>query len=601
MILFNEKEWSILVPPGESIFARQYDHLSREIVVEGTPSDWQFYMLVETSGHHDTILLSPVQNGIGVTLTREMLSFSGAYYIQLKGVKDEIERHTNVVQTYIPSSLSGEADWPDIPSEFEQIEQRIHELNTHPPYPGDGGFWMVWDVDRNEYFQSELPLPPIAEGPAGEAATIRIEETITGESGTEAKVENLGNENAAVLRFTIPMGEPGPTGKTPDISVEVSSLSSDSEPTVNVTGTPEKPVITIGIPRGRDGDKGDPGAKGDPGSPGQTPNIKIGTVETLPEGSEVTASITGETPNLVLNLGIPKGDKGDTGNGVPPIEGIPTNYVLTPAGWTEPSYGKSGGILLASYIHQGNPEYHIESFDYGTAVAQCTEPHGLTEPARVMVVPNGWYDLPFGSYVKYVPAEWVTYNGDIYIVPLTETTFLVAQKDKETPLTADIDNPYNVDMDATKLHFEAPINWEINGLDSKIKTARIALNISGFVMPGKYRYIQVNTKPGSTRYVGITNTIKVEDSYHMIYHSLSLNIDTAIQGSGTYAGSAVMRNRRPNFTSGFAGYLVEQYAGNMEVSKTDTDKYIYQVCNYPSYAIYSNGTAIRIYATGVIE
>lgn len=46
---------------------------------------------------------------------------------------------------------------------------------------------------------------------------------------------------------------------------------------------------------------------------GQTPNITTGTVETLPAGSDVTASITGQTPNLVLNLGIPQGQQGDPG------------------------------------------------------------------------------------------------------------------------------------------------------------------------------------------------------------------------------------------------------------------------------------------------
>lgn len=46
---------------------------------------------------------------------------------------------------------------------------------------------------------------------------------------------------------------------------------------------------------------------------GQTPNITIGTVETLPAGSDVTASISGQTPNLVLNLGIPQGQNGDPG------------------------------------------------------------------------------------------------------------------------------------------------------------------------------------------------------------------------------------------------------------------------------------------------
>lgn len=46
---------------------------------------------------------------------------------------------------------------------------------------------------------------------------------------------------------------------------------------------------------------------------GQTPNITIGSVETLPAGSDVTASISGQTPNLVLNLGIPQGQQGDPG------------------------------------------------------------------------------------------------------------------------------------------------------------------------------------------------------------------------------------------------------------------------------------------------
>ena len=50
---------------------------------------------------------------------------------------------------------------------------------------------------------------------------------------------------------------------------------------------------------------------------GQTPNITTGTVGTLPAGSNATASITGQTPNLVLNLGIPQGQKGDPGEAGP--------------------------------------------------------------------------------------------------------------------------------------------------------------------------------------------------------------------------------------------------------------------------------------------
>lgn len=69
---------------------------------------------------------------------------------------------------------------------------------------------------------------------------------------------------------------------------------------------------------------------------GQTPDITIGQVETLPAGSAVTASITGETPNLVLNLGIPQGQQGDPGQAAT-IEIAETETVApdTPAAMVE--------------------------------------------------------------------------------------------------------------------------------------------------------------------------------------------------------------------------------------------------------------------------
>ena len=46
------------------------------------------------------------------------------------------------------------------------------------------------------------------------------------------------------------------------------------------------------------------------GKPGDTPDIEIGTVDTLEPGQDATADITGTTPNLTLSLGIPKGQPG---------------------------------------------------------------------------------------------------------------------------------------------------------------------------------------------------------------------------------------------------------------------------------------------------
>ena len=45
------------------------------------------------------------------------------------------------------------------------------------------------------------------------------------------------------------------------------------------------------------------------------PNFTIGTVTTLPSGSDATVTLTGTYPNLVLNFGIPGGSSGSSGSG----------------------------------------------------------------------------------------------------------------------------------------------------------------------------------------------------------------------------------------------------------------------------------------------
>ena len=68
-------------------------------------------------------------------------------------------------------------------------------------------------------------------------------------------------------------------------------------------------------PAGADGAKGDPGADGPAGADGITPEFSIGTVTTLGAGSNAFATITGSKEKPVLNLGIPKGADGAGGGG----------------------------------------------------------------------------------------------------------------------------------------------------------------------------------------------------------------------------------------------------------------------------------------------
>ena len=108
-----------------------------------------------------------------------------------------------------------------------------------------------------------------------------------------------------------PQGPQGPKGDTGDTGPQ--GEPGEQGP-VGPKGEPgeQGPVGPKGEP-GEQGPKGDTGPQGPAGEDGQTPNVTIGTVQTLPAGANATAEITGTTPNLALNLGIPKGDPGEQG------------------------------------------------------------------------------------------------------------------------------------------------------------------------------------------------------------------------------------------------------------------------------------------------
>ena len=65
--------------------------------------------------------------------------------------------------------------------------------------------------------------------------------------------------------------------------------------------------------QGIQGEQGPQGEMGPQGPIGKTPNIQIGTVETLEPTEEATVTRTGTDEEPLLNFGIPKGEKGDPG------------------------------------------------------------------------------------------------------------------------------------------------------------------------------------------------------------------------------------------------------------------------------------------------
>ena len=459
-LTFSFSCWHI--EASEGILGRQYDNLAHSIVVVGSlPEGYTWDMLVECRGNYNIIPLTVNATGASATLTADQLALSGYYDFQLRGTQDSVIHHTNTTQVFIPDTIVGPGTWPVLPTEFSEAEAAIKELNAHPPVPGENGYWMLWDLDTHAYMQSDLPIPGLTmqigdtitgepgtdalvenvgtptapklqftiprgdegkaatievgevtasdpgsepqvknsgtenaavfdfvlprgqTGPTGPAATIEVESTVTGEPGTQASVENVGTTGAAKLRFTIPRGDTGENGVTPTLSAgDVETLEPDQTATASVTGAGPEYQINLGIPRGQTGAQGTPGQNGEDG---QTPTISVGTVTTLDPGQDATAEITGETPNLTLNLGIPQGKPGQ--------DGVQLNddAVNATEAW---SSKKIVDTLCPSFIVSGNPVTcnPVEGYPLSAVVTLEPKQAGSGDPSPENVRPISGYN-----------------------------------------------------------------------------------------------------------------------------------------------------------------------------------------------------------------
>lgn len=173
MIQFED--WGITAQ--REVIARQHDNLTRRLDIVGEiPSGWTWSLLTQAGRELNILTLEKTGEGLGITLTADMLSRAGYWRIQLRGTQGELVRHTNVLTVYIPPSLSGDGQWPKLPSEFSQAEARIMALNANPPKPGAGGTWLCYDPEVGDYVATDIPLP--GEGSGGiasqEIQTIRV-------------------------------------------------------------------------------------------------------------------------------------------------------------------------------------------------------------------------------------------------------------------------------------------------------------------------------------------------------------------------------------------------------------------------------------------
>lgn len=90
--------------------------------------------------------------------------------------------------------------------------------------------------------------------------------------------------------------------EAPTISMgEVETLPAGSQATASLSGTAQEMVLNLGLPSGDNGDDA------------PAPILSVGTISSLPYGSQPTASISGAAPEFIINLGIPLAKNGDNG------------------------------------------------------------------------------------------------------------------------------------------------------------------------------------------------------------------------------------------------------------------------------------------------
>ena len=166
-------------------------------------------------------------------------------------------------------------------------------------------------------------------GPAGKdgsAATITVGSTTTGAAGTNAVVQNVGTDNAAILEFTIPrgntgatgpqgpQGEQGDAGDAATITVgSVQTVAPEYPATVTNSGTSSAAILDFEIPQGVKGDTGDTGPAGADGSDGQAATITVGSTTTGNAGTNASVTNSGTSSAAILDFVIPRGNTGATG------------------------------------------------------------------------------------------------------------------------------------------------------------------------------------------------------------------------------------------------------------------------------------------------
>lgn len=313
----------------------------------------------------------------------------------------------------------------------------------------------TWIYDSNGIY---------SEGTAGKAATITVGATTTGEPGTDAKVENVGDVSQAVLNFTIPrgdkgdkgeqgdpgsqgpQGEPGPKGDQGEpfqirkIYDSVDSMEADyNNPGIEEgdfvlintddVSDPDNAKLYVKGPTGwqfvtdLSGAQGIQGPQGDPGTPAGFGNVTA-TVDNTTGTPQV--SVQADGPNTAKNISFSftglKGEKGEKGD--PGQDGTQVNNLAPLVVDNAPSSFDNSSVAIGNNARASFSDSIAIGANAVTSGGNTVSFGSSTNTRRIIYVtdPRDAQDAATKNYVDTKISEIPTGTQINSILPLTVET-----------------------------------------------------------------------------------------------------------------------------------------------------------------------------------
>lgn len=175
--------------------------------------------------------------------------------------------------------------------------------------------------------------------------------------------------------------------------------------------------------QGIQGEQGERGLTGATGATGATPNLTIGTVETLEPTESATATITGTPENPVLNLGIPQGKQGEV-----TTEEFLKAFVTDSVSGSIASFPDGAdNIPLKSLVVDINPVQDLHGYDHpwpaGGGKNKINAPDVTISSGSYLY--NGALVLPAGTYtLRFTSSSGASTSASIAITDADGTAMV---------------------------------------------------------------------------------------------------------------------------------------------------------------------------------